>query len=150
MQAPASSLPARASGSHRTDLALLVLRIVVGLVFAIHGGQKLFVYGFGGVIGAFGKMGIPIPALTGPVVTLVEFLGGLALILGVVSRWAALLIAIDMLGAILFVHIGKGFFSQNGGFEYPLSLLAATVALALAGGGAYSLDARMSRPKSAP
>ena len=150
MQAPASSLPARAAGSHRTDLALLVLRIVVGLVFAIHGGQKLFVYGFGGVIGAFGKMGIPIPALTGPVVTLVEFLGGLALILGVVSRWAALLIAIDMLGAILFVHIGKGFFSQNGGFEYPLSLLAATVALALAGGGAYSLDARMSRPKSAP
>ena len=150
MQAPASSLPARASGSHRTDLALLVLRIVVGLVFAIHGGQKLFAYGFGGVIGSFGKMGIPIPALTGPVVTLVEFLGGLALILGVVTRWAALLIAIDMVGAILFVHIGKGFFSQNGGFEYPLSLLAATVALALAGGGAYSLDARMSRPKSAP
>jgi len=128
--------------SSRLQLALLILRVVVGIIFAIHGGQKLFVFGFGGVIGFFTKVGIPLPVIAGPVVTLVEFLGGLALVAGVVTRVAAVLIALDMVGAILLVHLKNGFFLPTG-FEYALTMLTVAVFLALAGAGAYSVDGAM-------
>jgi putative oxidoreductase len=142
-----SAPAAPASMSSRLQLALLILRVVVGIIFLIHGGQKLFVFGFGGVIDFFAKVGIPLPSIAGPVVTLVEFFGGLALIAGVVTWLAALLIACDMLGAIFFVHLKNGFFLPNG-FEYALALLAASVGLALAGGGAYSVDAALARRRT--
>lgn len=138
----ASVSSASATPASRLHLALLILRVVVGIVFAVHGGQKLFVYGFGGVIGAFTKMGIPLPMVAGPLVTLVEFLAGLALIAGLFTRVAAILIACDMLGAILFVHLKNGFFLPAG-FEYAITMLAAAVVLALVGPGAYSVDASM-------
>lgn len=125
--------------SRRVDAGLLILRIVVGIVFLVHGGQKLFVFGFGGVTGAFGQMGIPMPAVTGPLVALVEFLAGGALVIGLLTRLAALGLAIDMLGAILFVHYKGGFFVPNG-YEYALTLLAANVAIMVAGAGYYSVD----------
>jgi putative oxidoreductase len=128
--------------------ALLLLRLIVGIIFVVHGGQKLFVFGFGGVIGFFGKMGIPVPAIAGPVVTLVELLGGLALIVGVATRVAAVLIACDMLGAILFVHLRNGFFLPQG-YEYAFTLLAVAIALALAGPGPYSVDAALAARRRA-
>ncbi len=119
---------------------LTVLRVVVGIVFAVHGGQKVFFMGMNGVAGFLGSLGIPAPAVAAVVLMAVEFLGGIALILGVVTRWAALLLAIDMLVAILLVHLKRGFFAHTGGYEFALTLLAACVALALAGPGAAAVD----------
>lgn len=78
--------------------------------------------------------------VTAVAVTFVEFLGGIALIFGLLTRWVALLLVINMLGAIFFVHFKNGFFAQGGGYEYPLTLLAANLALMLAGPGAAAVD----------
>lgn len=87
----------------------------------------------------FGHMGVPVPEVSAVVVTLVEFLGGLALIIGLGTRVAAALLAIDMASAILIVHVKNGFFAP-GGVELPLTLLAANLCLMLAGAGALSGD----------
>lgn len=122
------------------NIGIAILRIAVGVIFVVHGWQKLFIFGHSGVTGAFTQMGVPMPELSGIVVTAVEILGGTALILGAFTRIAALLLAIDMLGAILLVHRKGGFFLPNGA-EYAFALLAATVALALIGSGALAVDA---------
>jgi putative oxidoreductase len=123
---------------------ITVLRLAVGIVFLAHGGQKLFVWGFGNVAAFMGKVGIPAPILAAVVVTLVEFLGGLALVVGSFTRWAAALLAINMLVAILTVHLKGGFFLPAG-VEFALTLFAANVALVLLGSGEASVDCLWSR-----
>ncbi len=134
------------SDSTRMGWGIAALRFIVGVVFLVHGSQKLFVYGFSGVAGFFGHAGIPVPAVSAVVVTLVEFLGGLALITGLFTRWAAILLAINMAVAVLAVHAKHGFFASAGGYEYPLTLLVANISLALAGPGAFALDNALKKP----
>ena len=128
----------------RIDTALAVLRVIVGAIFIAHGAQKVFVYGFAGVAGAFTQMGIPMAGAIGPFIALLELLGGAALVAGPLTRLASLGLAFDMLGAILFVHAKGGFFLPAGS-EFALSLLGSSVALAVTGAGAYSIDALLGR-----
>jgi putative oxidoreductase len=131
--------------SRRQAIGIAALRFIVGLVFLVHGSQKLFVFHFAGVAGFFTQAGIPLPAVSAVVVTLVEFLGGIALILGLGTRVAAVLLAINMAGAICFVHLAGGFFAPKG-YEYALTLLVANVGIAIAGAGVCAIDNLISKP----
>jgi putative oxidoreductase len=122
-------------------LGITLMRVMVGIVFLVHGLQKLFVSGIGGTAGFFESLAIPLPTLAAVVVTLVEVVGGAALILGLATRWVAIPLAIDMLLATLLVHLPNGFSAiPNGGYEFTLLLLVANVSLVLAGAGALALD----------
>jgi putative oxidoreductase len=143
----ADTAPSLSAAPDRTSSALAVIRIVVGVMFAAHGAQKLFVFGIGGVVAFFTKAGIPLPAVTAPLVTFVELLAGLALVAGLLTRLGALGLAIDMVGAMLLVHLRNGFFLPQG-FEYTFVLLGVLVGLMLSGPGAYSLDAAIARRKA--
>jgi putative oxidoreductase len=134
--------------ARRLDAGLAILRLVVGGVFIAHGAQKLFVFGLGGATGAFTQMGVPLPAVTAPLVAFVEFFGGIALVLGLLTRLAALGVATIMLGVILLVKSGAGFFAPRG-FEFELTLLGGALALALAGAGDFSIDRRIAARRAA-
>src|SRR5437588_31626 len=114
----------------RVALGLTIVRVVVGIVFIAHGAQKLFGFGLSGITGGFTQMGVPLPTLSAPVVTFVELLGGIALVLGLFTRIAAILLAIDMLGAIVLVHFKNGFFLPTG-YEYAFTLLFVMIAVAV-------------------
>lgn len=126
------------------NIAMLVLRVGVGLAVAAHGAQKVFglfdgqgIAGTAGFLETLGfRPGRPHAWLLG----LSELLGGLALAAGLVTPMAAAAVAGVMLAAVTAVHRPNGFFAQAGGYEYPLVLAAAADSIAFAGPGRYSLD----------
>jgi putative oxidoreductase len=126
------------------ELALLVLRLVVGLTFAAHGAQKLFgVFGGGGIVGtaaAFDQIVLRPVKLQAWVASVAEFAGGLLIALGLATPFAAAALIGVMTAAVLTVHLRHGFFATNGGYEYNLALAAAAFALAGIGPGNWSLD----------
>lgn len=115
------------------------LRVVVGIVFAVHGAQKLFSLGFGGTAGYVARLGVPLPTVAAAVVIVVELLGGIALLVGVGTRVVALVLALHSLAAILAVHLRGGFFVPSG-IEFVLTLFGACLALVGMGAGPWSVD----------
>jgi len=126
---------------------LLILRVVVGLILAGHGAQKLFGWwggqGMEGWTQMVAKLRIRPAQPWAWVAALAEFGGGILLALGFLSPLGNLAIAGSMLVAIATVHLPRGFWIAKGGYEFNLALLAAVAALALTGPGAYSLDAAL-------
>ena len=128
----------RIHGAALNGAGLLALRLVVGLIFVMHGGQKLFVKGLPTVAGFLGSIGMTPPAFWAALLTGAELAGGLALIAGVLTRMAALTLGVTMVVAIATVLWAKGFFLP--GYEFALTLFAASIALALTGPGRYACD----------
>jgi putative oxidoreductase len=118
---------------------LFVLRLVLGLLFLAHAGLKIFVFTPAGFAHFLGMLGLP--AWFGYLTIAWEVAGGVALILGVWPRIAALALSPILLGAIAMVHGPAGFFftSPNGGWEFPALWLVGLVAIALCGDGAFAL-----------
>jgi putative oxidoreductase len=129
-------------------LGQMILRIVLGLIFVAHGGAKLF-GGVGGTVAFFGSLGIPLPFLAAWVITLLEFVGGMFLIVGLFVLPTAILLAVHMLMGIILVHIPNGFFvigpDAAGGYEFNLLLIAGLISLLLGGPGLAAVDSRMQR-----
>lgn len=138
----------------RDDAALAAIRIALGVVMFAHGSQKMLGwfggFGFSGTMGFFENQ-LHIPAPLAVLAIAAEFFGGIGLLLGLLGRVAALGIAVNMVVAILTVHLPNGFFmnwtgQQKGeGFEFHILVLAVTTAVMLHGSGAWSVDYAISR-----
>jgi putative oxidoreductase len=140
----------------------LPLRILLGIGFMVHGFPKLFsAEGHAGFQGLLGQLGVPLPALMSWVVGLVEFFGGIALILGAATWLVTALLIIDMLVAMFLVHLPHGFAATQvkgmtdqgpvfgmSGIELPLLYLAGLLALFIGGAGPLSVDERVMKPES--
>ena len=128
------------------DLALLVVRVVAGVIMAAHGAQKLFGvfggYGLSATVEQMGPLGYP--------VTIGEFFGGLGLIVGFLTRFSAAANVVIMLGAIALAHGKNGFFLSAGGFEYNLALIGLLVPTLIAGPGKWSIGRFLPLPKAKP
>jgi putative oxidoreductase len=130
------------------ELALLALRVVVGLLFVGHGTQKLFGWfgghGIEGMAAGFDSMGLRPGRLHAFLAGGAETAGGLLLALGLLTPFAAAALIAVMTTAIVTVHLSKGPWNSNGGYEYNLVMIAAAFALAGVGAGEWSLDNALS------
>ncbi len=127
------------------NLALLILRLILGLIIAAHGAQKLFGWfggeGLAGTTQMMVKLSVHPPKIWAIIASVNEFAGGLLTALGLLMPLGPLLIIANMLSAGVLVHFPNGFWNSKRGHEYPLMLGAAACSLGLAGAGPYSLDA---------
>ena len=119
--------------------AALLLRVSLGILFLAHVALKVFVFTIPGFVGYFASLGLP--AIAAYAVIALEFLGGVALILGVYAPWVALPLALEMLGTVFMVHGANGwlFTNKGGGWEYPAFWAVSLVVLFLLGDGALAL-----------
>ncbi|MEU4508474.1 DoxX family membrane protein [Nonomuraea wenchangensis] len=121
------------------DVAVLIARVVTGVIFVAHGLQK-WQSGLGATTGMFSGMGIPLPGAAAGFATVVETVGGVFLILGLLVRPVALLLLIDMIGAVVFVHGNRGVLVDQGGWELAGALGALCLLFLALGGGRIGLD----------
>ena len=118
-----------------------MLRVVTGIIYVEHGYGKF--QGLEGTAGFFEGLGIPVPAVMAAVVAVVEGLGGVLVVLGLFTRIISVFQAFVVLVAIALVHFDNGMFGQ-GGYDWPLLLMVASLCLVLEGGGKGSLDKKFS------
>lgn len=127
-----------------SGLGPIVARVPLGIIFMAHGAQKLFGWfggaGFEATAGWFDSIGLQPGALMAALAGGTEFFGGLALLVGFLTRPASLLLSITMIVAIFTVHIGNGLFMANNGYEFALALLSGTAALLISGSGRFGVD----------
>lgn len=128
-----------------SDWSSALLRLGVGTVFLVHGVGKLFGVGpaanpIPAFAGTLGELGVPAAIVFAYVVRVVETLGGLLVLLGLLTRYASAFIAMDMLAAVLLVHLPNGFVVANGGYEFALVLFLTSISLMLGGSGELSLE----------
>tara|TARA_R110000751_G_scaffold301685_1_gene414444 strand:+ start:332 stop:778 length:447 start_codon:yes stop_codon:yes gene_type:complete len=130
--------------SSKVGAAALILRVPVGLILAAHGAQKLFAwfggYGLEGTGQWMASIGLEPGYWLAMMAGSAEFFGGIALVIGLLTRPAAVVAGFTMLIAIFSVHISNGLFMANNGYEYALTLLVVMAALAIQGAGSFSLD----------
>jgi putative oxidoreductase len=126
-------------GGKWNGVAPLILRLALGVIFAMHGWQKLQ-GGVEGTAGFLSSLGFPAPEIFAVLLIAAELLGGIALILGFLTHWVAKVLALVAVVALLTVHVSKGFFVSGGGYEFILLILAASIALIFLGPGMWSLD----------
>jgi putative oxidoreductase len=135
-------VPQRLEGLQR--LAVLMLRLLLGFVFVMHGSQKLLgAFGGGGIAGFAGmlaKSGIEPHVPLAWVVGITEFVGGICIFFGFLTRFWAAGLVIDMAVALFKVHLVNGFFFSKNGFEFVLTLGVLALAVVLMGPGAPSVD----------
>ena len=143
-----SKLTQTVLGTH-AGYGLTVLRIFVGIIFAAHGSQKLFGWfggnGLAGTAQWMESIGLAPVVLMALLSGGTEFFGGLALIIGLLARPAALGLTFTLLVAIFTVHISNGLFMANDGYEFALALLGGTVAVLIEGAGKASFDGAISK-----
>lgn len=127
----------------------LALRLVAGVIFIAHGAQKLFGWFGGGGLEGTGQWMASIGLEPGYLMALLagggEFFGGVLLVVGLLTRPAALICAFTMVVAIVVVHLDNGFFARSGGYEFSLALLSMSVALAVRGAGSGSVDQKLAQ-----
>ncbi|GGC68265.1 DoxX family protein [Hoyosella rhizosphaerae] len=128
-----------ASGWHR-DIAVLIARIGIGIIFVAHGWQKLNDMTISGVQAFFTSVNAPFPEITAYVVTYIEIIGGGLLILGALTPLVGLLLFSVMTGAFVLVHVENGIFVENGGYELVLALGVGALMIAAIGAGRISID----------
>lgn len=127
------------------DAALFLLRATLGLVFMVHGIQKFFVTGISGTQAQFETWGIPQPRLCAIIAASGELVGGAMLLVGLLTTFFAGALALEMIAAIVMVHLANGFFVTDGGFEYAAVLLISLLMIVVFGSGRASLDEVLSR-----
>jgi putative oxidoreductase len=134
------------------DVALLVTRVLLGTIMLAHGYQKLVVNGIGRTTAGFESMSIPMAIVSASFVTVVEVVGGVLLILGLLTTVVAGCMGFVMAGAAVFVHAGHGVFVSEGGWELVGSIAGALLAVAAAGPGRFTLPhlLRMGRRRPTP
>lgn len=135
------TLIADAPNAALAPLGPFVLRLALGLIFFMHGWQKL-TGGLDGVAGFLGSLGFPLPMVFAVLLIAAEVLGGLLLILGLWTGIVARILALVAIVAWLTVHLQSGFFISAGGYEFIMLIFAGCIALAVMGPGRFALDAR--------
>lgn len=131
------------------DIGLLLARVLLGAVLIVHGGQKIFVNGVDGTGAFFESVGVPAAQAAAAFAGAVELVGGILLVLGLLTQAVAVLVVVVMVGAYAYVHKAAGIYAADGGWELVAVIGLAVAVFGLVGTGRYSLDALIAGRRAA-